>query len=127
MPRIDTVERPMSRRELERRYLRWGVVTQTSLRDENRLYQGTRGISQRNRSAGFVPAYLNEASGEAVESRFADGRAAPIHVLDGLPQAWVAERDGHGHVTRTNPGVVAGFLRADRFYTREEAALALAH
>lgn len=106
---------------------RRGVLTQLSLRDENVLFDSTRGVSRNNRSAGFIPAYLNSATGERVPSRFADGRLAPVHLLDGLPEAWIAERDGDGHVTRTCPGIVSGFLYDGRFLTRDEAARVAPH
>ena len=104
-----------------------GVLTQLSLRDENVLFETTRGVSRNNRSSGFIPAYLNTASGERVPSRFADGSLAPVHVLDGLPESWIAARDADGRVTRTRPGIIAGFLRDGCFFTREQAARLSAH
>jgi hypothetical protein len=104
-----------------------GALTQLSLRDENRLFEHTRGVSHHNDRLGFRPGYRNGATGEQVLSRFADGSPAPVHLLDGLPEAWIAARDSHGHVTRTCPGLVSGFIRDGRFYTREEAIRAAAH
>ena len=95
------------------------------LQMQNAQFAGSGGISVNNRAAGFVPAYLNTATGEALASRFGDGRPAPVHVLDGLPESWVAGRDGDGCVVRTSEGVVAGFLRNGRFFTREAAAQAV--
>ncbi len=117
-------ERPQEQ-ELRRR--REGVLTELTLRNENLLYARTRGVSRNNRSVGYVPAYLNSATGESAESRFADGTPAPIHLLDGLPDTWIQERDADGHVVCTCPGIVAGFLRNGCFFTREEAARAAAH
>jgi hypothetical protein len=111
----------------ERSRRRLGVLTQLSLRDENRLFEHTRGRSETNHQLGFVPGYRNSATGEQVASCFADGSPAPVHLLDGLPEAWVAERDGAGHVTRTCPGLVSGFIRDGRFYSREQALRAAAH
>lgn len=96
------------------------------LQTQNMQFAGTGGISGNNRAAGFIPAYLNTATGEALASRFGDGRPAPVHVLDGLPDAWVAGRDARGCVTRTTSDVIAGFLFNGRFFTREAAAQALA-
>ncbi len=104
-----------------------GVVTQRSLRDENTRYSGTLGLSQNNGAYGFVPGYLHTIADVCVISCFADGRPAPIHLLDGLPESWIEERDINGHVTKTCPGIVSGFLRDGRFYTREEALQAAAH
>lgn len=93
---------------------------------QNAHFQGTAGLSGNNRGAGFVPAYLNTDTGEAVPSCFGDGRLAAVHVLEGLPDGWVAARDEHGCVTRAVIGVIAGFLRDGRFFTREAAAQVLA-
>jgi hypothetical protein len=60
-------------------------------------------------------------------SCFADGTPAPFHLLDGLPAAlWVAnEVTGRGLTIRET--VIAGFVREHQFYTREEAARAVAN
>lgn len=99
-----------------------GVLSQRLLRLQNSTYAGTGGVSCNNRSAGFVPGYLDTETGVAVVSRFADGRPAPIHVLDGLPEGWVRCRNASGQVAMARSGVIAGFIRGGCFYTREEAA-----
>jgi hypothetical protein len=104
---------------------RGAILSRQVLRRQNRTWAGTGGVSRNNGAAGFVPAYRDTLSGDAVVSRFADGTPAPLHLLDGLPDAWVLARDGAGRVIRVRPGVIAGFLRDGRFYTREEAARAL--
>jgi hypothetical protein len=77
------------------------------------------------RSAGFLPAFRDTETGSVYPSRYADGRPAPCHVLDGLPEDLVVARDATGLVIATKPCVVAGFLRCGCFYTREEAARAV--
>jgi hypothetical protein len=124
---IQIVIETVNPREQERVRRQRGVLTQLVLRDENQLFELTRGISQNNDRLGFVPGYRNSATGEQARSRYADGSPAPVHVLDGLPETWVAERDCDGHVVRTCPGLVSGFIRDGRFYTREEAIRASAH
>jgi hypothetical protein len=104
-----------------------GALTELVLSHENELYAQTRGVSQANREFGWRPGYLNQATGEVELSRFADGRPAPIHILDGLPEHWVLERDADGHVVAAEPEIVSGFLRDGRFFTREQAARAAAH
>jgi len=104
-----------------------GILSAQLLNNQNCLFGGSGGVSRNNRGAGFVPGYLDLHSGLSVVSCFADGRPAPVHVLDGLPDDWVAHRDACGRVTKARAGVVAGFLRNGRFYTREEAAYALSH
>lgn len=98
-----------------------GILSEQLLRDQNREFAGTTGVSAGNRSRAFVPAFQNTRSGECVVSRFADGSEAPIHVLDGLPKQWVTSVDQDGHVTAVDEAVIAGFLHRGRFYTREEA------
>ena len=97
-----------------------------NLRQENAVFGGTGGVSEQNRPLGFRPAYRNAATGRIVFSRFADGRIAPVHVLDGLPDDWVVARDAQGRVCRVLATVHAGFVRHGEFYTREAAAKATA-
>lgn len=92
------------------------------LRAQNASYAGTAGVSLNNRGAGFVPAYRNTSTGQTVISRFADGKPSPVHVLEGLPDDWVAERAATGEVRQVSAHVVAGFVRDGVFYTREAAA-----
>ena len=96
------------------------------LSDENRRYQGTGAVSAENRALGFQPAFLDRETGEVHASRFADGRPAPLHILDGLPRTLVAARSASGHVLRAKASLVSGFVRLGRFYTREEVRAVLA-
>lgn len=97
-----------------------------TLAQENRQYRNTGGVSAVNRSQHFVPAFFDLASGQAFRSKFADGCPAPIHMLDGLPDALILKRSPTGTVTAARESVIAGFLRNGRFYTREQAAAAVA-
>jgi hypothetical protein len=99
-----------------------GLLTARVLKRQNRRFKGTGGVSQENRSQRFSPAFLDARTGTIFLSRFADGRVAPVHVLDGLPQELVVERAASGRVTAIRESVVAGFIRFGRFYTREQAA-----
>lgn len=92
---------------------------------QNRRYQGTGGVSAENRGAGFRPAFMNTRTGEVYLSRFGDGRPAPIHVLDGLPANAVWRRTDSGRVAAAHGWITAGFVRAERFFTREQAATAV--
>lgn len=89
---------------------------------QNRCFAGTGGVSTGCSEQGFVAAFRDESSGETLLSRFEDGTPANVHVLDGLPDDWVACRDEDNHVTAVRDTVVAGFLHHDRFYTRDEVA-----
>jgi hypothetical protein len=101
------------------------VLSRAKLAVDNVRFAGTGGVSRENRCCGFVPAFQDGETRDVCVSAFADGRPAPFHVLDGVPEAWVVARDGCGHVLRVKGCVVAGFLREGRFYTREEAAAAI--
>jgi len=46
-------------------------------------------------------------------------------LLDGLPNELVVARNAQGCVTRVKSSVVSGFVRDQRFYTRDEAAAML--
>jgi hypothetical protein len=121
--KLQTVDEELTNaqtRELEKKRLR--IISQQILERDNRAYAGTSGISHNNRRLGFVPAYRNSYTDEVSISRFADGNPAPVHILDGLPDSWVMQRDRHGHVVKVRQGIVAGFLLEGKFYTREQAA-----
>jgi hypothetical protein len=96
-------------------------VSGKTLLAENRLYAGTGGRSQENRSAAFRPAFWDTSTQTVYLSRFGDGSVAPIHVLDGLPAELVLERSAQGHALVVRAGVISGFERLGRFYTRDEA------
>jgi hypothetical protein len=104
-----------------------GILSRQRLWAENLAYAKTGGVSQENRRSGFYPAYLDALTGTVLPSRYANGDLAPIHVLDGLPPRWVTERDPQGRVLKARPGIIAGFLRDGRFYTRDEAAALTVH
>jgi hypothetical protein len=97
-------------------------LTQKVLRQQNQVFRGTRGVSAGNRSQGFAPAFLDTLTGMIYRACFADGRPAPMHLLDGLPPALVMARDASGRVTAVYPSVMAGFVRDAQFFTREQAA-----
>lgn len=97
-------------------------ITRDRLRRENLAFAGTAGVSDPAGRGRFVPAFREERSGRVELSRYANGKVAPLHVMDGLPEAWVEARTESGAPARLKAGVVAGFVRDGRFYTREQAA-----
>lgn len=103
------------------------LMTHATLRQENLAFVGTGGVSEVNRDSGFLPAFYDVATGRAELARFADGRPAPMHLLEGLPAEWVAERDAAGRVRAIISTVIAGFIRGAYFYTRAQAAQAVLH
>ena len=102
------------------------TLTEETLAQENRQYTGTGGVSANNRDQGFIPAFMDTETGNVYRSRFPDGKPAPVHVLAGLPDELVdtdCQPDGHRSIKHS---VVSGFVHADHFYSREEAAQAAA-
>jgi len=90
-------------------------------------HRGSGGVSNENRHLGFVPAFLDTRSGNVYPCTFADGRPAPFHVLDGLPDDLVVARDRYGRPSQVVGTVVTGFTLNNRFYTREQAASQVSH
>jgi hypothetical protein len=96
-------------------------MTQQRLELENIRYHGTGGVSQ-NRSYGFWPAFMDTQTRAVYLSRFTDGRLAPFHILDGLPDELVLSRNPGGRGAIVKAFVVSGFIREGVFYSRDEAA-----
>jgi hypothetical protein len=101
-------------------------LTRAELAAQNRRFLGTGGRSQENRSLGFRPAFLDSSTGTIHLARFADGRIAPMHLLEGLPAELVTARSASGRVTAVSEVLIAGFERDGLFYTRAQAAAAQA-
>ena len=97
------------------------AMTEGRLMQETLAHRGTGGVSAESRSHGFRPAFMDLETSAVYASCFVDGRWAPIHLLDGLPNELVLRRDPFGRVAAIKASVVAGFVRGGRFYSREEA------
>lgn len=117
----------MYRPNSNRYTLRQALLSAGSLAEQNSTYRGSGGVSAVNHRHGFRPAFLDLVSGVTYLSCFANGCAAPVHVLDGLPDELVVERDPQGRITAVREGIIAGFMCDGAFYTREQAARALSH
>ena len=102
------------------------LMTEALLQEENEVHAGTGGRSQENACQGFRPAFMDFATQKIYLSRFADGRLAPVHLLDGLPDEAVADRSASGRITAAKATVISGFVRNGFFYTRAAAARARA-
>lgn len=101
------------------------VMNEKRLKHENRVHARTGGRSQANSGFGFRPAFLDFATQTIYPSRFADGRPAPLHLLDGLPDEVVVIRAPSGRVIAAKATLIAGFERNGFFYTRTAAARAV--
>ena len=102
-----------------------GALTDSRLKLENVRYAGSGGVSAENRRHGFRPAFMDVETAAVYLARFADGRPAPFHLLDGLPDELVLSRDAAGRVAEIRSSVISGFEQDGRFYTRDQAAQAL--
>ena len=89
---------------------------------EEAVHRGTGGIAAENRHLGFVPAFMDSSTGKVYECRLADGRPAPFHVFDGLPDALVVAHDRRGRPAQVVGTMICGFTLASLFYTREQTA-----
>jgi hypothetical protein len=96
--------------------------TAERLKLESDAYAGSGGVSQENRAMGFCPAFYDRETGVIELSRFANGTVAPVHLLEGLPDAWVVERGMDGMTLAIKQSIIAGFVRGGSFYTRQQAA-----
>ena len=99
-------------------------MTEKQLQHENVAFAGSGGRSQENRHLGFKPAFFDFATQTLYPSRFADGRPAPVHLLDGLPDEVIIDRSASGRAVAAKATVISGFERNGYFYTREAAAKA---
>ena len=97
-------------------------LTPGLLRRQSRAFLGTGAVSEKTGSLGLAPAFLDTETGAVHLARFANGRPAPCHVLDGLPAELIVTRWPSGGVAAVSESVVAGFLYHGRFLTRQQAA-----
>lgn len=100
------------------------LMNELRLRLENIRHAGSGGRSQQNAGLGFQAAFLDCATMTIHLSRFRDGRLAPMHLLDGLPDDVVVDRAASGRVLAAKATLVSGFERNGFFYTRSAAARA---
>ncbi|MEX0943415.1 MAG: hypothetical protein WD002_12820 [Pseudomonadales bacterium] len=74
-----------------------------TLRKENREFGGTMGTSEINASTGFIPAFRDLTTGRVEHARFKDGQVAPVHLVEGSPDAG-ARFGGRRHPGHHRPG-----------------------
>jgi hypothetical protein len=102
------------------------VMNEELIRKQNVAFAGTGGRSEENRNLGFRPAFFDFGTQTIYISRFANGRPAPFHMLDGLPEEVVVDRSPTGRVISAKATLISGFERGGFFYTRTAAARAAA-
>lgn len=96
----------------------------TRVAEENAADASPDRITEATRRFGFRPAFLDCVRMRIHLARFADGRLAPFHLLEGLPDEAVADRSAAGRVVRAKATLIPGFERGGFFYTRTAAARA---
>ena len=100
------------------------TMDRQSLLDQNETFNGTMGVSIKNKSVGFVPAFRDDATGRVELARFRSGEIAPMHLIVGLPAEWALSFDADGAVASIKNTVIAGFVCEGKFFTRDEACAA---
>jgi hypothetical protein len=106
-------------------YNNHSALTSDTLCLENERFCHTGGVSHNSRKAGFQSAFLDQATGYVYLSRDTHGNPAAIHLLSGLPDELVIQRDPSGRPIAIKETVIAGFIHAESFYTREQVAQVL--
>ncbi len=91
------------------------------LERENIVFRDSCGVSENNAQFKFVPAFQDVVDGRVAMSRFRDGRIAPFHTLDGLPDEWIVVRNKKGNVEAVKESIISGFVFQGKFLNREEA------
>lgn len=71
-------------------------------------------------SFGFMPAFKNIKNQEVHLSTDVDGELSVMHILDGLPESWIEEKDEQGKALTLKSEIIAGFMRNADFYTLNE-------
>lgn len=71
-------------------------------------------------SFGFMPAFKNIKNQQTHISTDADGQLSVMHLLDGLPDSWIEEKDEKGKALTLKSEIIAGFMRNADFYTLNE-------
>lgn len=95
------------------------TTIQSRLDSENIQYANSGGVSQNNAAENFVPAFKNANTGEIALSKYFNGKPAPLHLIDGLPDSWLIK---DGKQKDLQEFIISGFVRFGRFFDRQEAA-----
>lgn len=102
------------------------VITVKRLQRESIVRAASRRRGERNSKLRFQAAFLDFSTQTIYPSRHADGRLAPYHVLEGLPDRVIIDRTADGRVVAIKASMIAGFVRNGFFYTRTAAHRAVA-
>jgi hypothetical protein len=83
-------------------------------------FRGSGGVSQKNRSQGFLPAFYDTQTGAVYLSRFANGQPAPMYLVEGLQSDLLSMDQVFQQIIDIKNSVIVGFVQSNHFYTRQE-------
>lgn len=97
-------------------------MTEHVLRQENLAYIDSGGVSANAQKVHLVPAFQDVETGRIEIARMQNGCPAAMHLIVGLPEEWAVNHDLSGQISALKATIIAGFVRENVFYTREQAA-----
>lgn len=78
---------------------------------------GPRRLAKSGLMTGFLPAFRHLETGEVRLCRMENGQISRDHLLDGLPEHWIVDRDAGGRPSALVYAIEPGFMRGAEFWT----------
>lgn len=88
--------------------------------EQQDIYHPFNGMVFSDISFGFMPAFKNLKDQKIHLSIDRNGELSVMHLLDGLPECWIKEKDEKGVAQTLKSEIIAGFMRHSEFYTLNE-------
>ncbi len=88
--------------------------------EQQDVYHPFNGMVFSDISFGFMPAFKNLKDQSIHLSIDRNGELSVMHLLDGLPDYWIKEKDEMGVAQSLKSEIIAGFMRNSIFYTLSE-------
>jgi len=95
-------------------------MTQQQAVEQQGAYYKFNGAVFSDVSFGLMPAFKNIKTEQIHLSTDMHGQLSVMHILDGLPDYWVKEKDEKGRAITLKSEIIAGFMRNADFYTLSE-------
>ena len=99
---------------------RYMLLSQAQVKRQYKNYKQLGSAVFSDAAFGFMPAFQDVLTEETHLATYEDGTPAVLHVLDGLPEGWIAEWGEDGRADSVRTGVIAGFMRGGCFFTIDE-------
>jgi len=96
------------------------VLSQQQMLESVQSHNPLNGAVFSDISFGFMPAFKNLDDEQVHLSKDHHGELSVMHLLDGLPESWIKEKDARGAALTLKSEIIAGFLRNAQFYTLSE-------